>query len=672
MFSKKFISLLAIVCLGIGIRLVFAFSFNHIFDYFNILVLSKSAADTNSLLEGFFVIKNGIQHSTQLFGKIYYQIVALWLYILDFLKLTDLRYIFDIKRYDPHTPYMAGFTHWGPLHYQLTLIKLIQFLYEGVFLFFFLSIIRLIKNNSFKAVLIGTLFWAINPFLIYPAYVPFQSDLAMTTFLIGGVYFAIRSYAEKKPSITSKNLIFMSLCFAIGALMKQVPILFILPFLIILTRKLSAFLANSGIFFLFYVLISQPFAQDSVLMKTFFLTSEESTALFNFSLNSASVAVVGYVIILLLIIVKRKIIRQSPIYLLQISLILLSFIYISEDISYLYAQFNLWIMPFIMILAFINPLYSLFLLVPIFGFYRWIIIDNGAMTGSMWVTYGAALDRTPPFDSILSNFLQPKLIHRMINSLFLVGHGLIIFYSIKNWGVRNKTQIPISLAYIPLILLSLYGAFFIFDFSYRSHLSLVTNIKHYDLHDEKLIKNPVRIIVDNPNNRTITGIQISIMQKNIHKNDYVVVETFDHKGNRLSRSETNDFTLPNGFSDFIIPFGKGVNNKQIIIKIGKKYGQNEVYIQSSDTMKFESSVERDYGAYDAFYDTEPVKMRFPGLQYKVNITGQYTFNDMFMNVANHYLYRPKFYVLFIATTITLLLFGSLSTIYIFYSKKIQI
>ncbi|KKQ38136.1 MAG: hypothetical protein US54_C0017G0002 [Candidatus Roizmanbacteria bacterium GW2011_GWA2_37_7] len=437
-FIQKHLLFISIIAFGIGLRLFFAFSFNHLFDYFNILVLAKSTADTNSLLEGFFVLKNAIQHESQLFGKIYYQVIAVWLYFLDAIKIIDLSFIFDTKPYNPEAPYMSGFSHWGPLHYQATAIKLIQFLYEGIFLFFFLSTLRLIKKHSYNSLLIGALFWALNPFMIYATYVPFQSDLAMTTFLLGGVYFALKILINKEKRLTSKNLILMSICFAIGAIIKQVPILFIVPFLIIIAPTFLSFLLNAGIFALAYFVISQPFSADSVLMKTFFLTSDESTALFNFTLNNASIVIIAYCLAVLLIFLFRNKIRENPFNIIRISIILLSIVYISEDLSFLYAQFNIWIMPFLIIMAFLDPIYAVFLLVPILGFYRWIIIDNGSMTGSMWLTYGAPLDKIPSFESLLNNVLQPKLIHRFINSLFILGHSLIIFYSIKYWSQTKK------------------------------------------------------------------------------------------------------------------------------------------------------------------------------------------------------------------------------------------
>ena len=668
-FIQKNKLLISIIGFGVGIRLFFAFSFNHLFDYFNILVLSKSVADTNSLLEGFFVLKNAINHESQLFGKIYYQVIAAWLYLLDAIKVVDIDFIFDSKPYDPKTPYMSGFGQWGPLHYQTTAIKLIQFLYEGIFLFFFFSTIRLIKKHSYKALVIGALFWTLNPFMIYATYVPFQSDLAMTTFLLAGVYFAIKILHKNEKRITSKEVIMMSTCFAIGAIIKQVPILFIIPFLIILTPSIKSFFLNSAIFALLYYVISQPFSNDTTLMKTFFLASEESIALFNFTLNNASFMIMAYGIALILILVHRKIIRKNPLNILRITIILLSIIYISEDISFLYAQFNIWIMPFLMLMAFIDPLFALFLLVPVIGFYRWIIIDNGSTTGSMWLTYGAPLDKIPSFESLLNTILQPKLIHRFINSFFILGHSLIIFYSIKYWNNAKAFIKNIPLAYVPLTLI--YICFFMFDFSVRSNLAQITNIKYFDTHEKILTKNPIVFTINNQNQRSVSGVEIALMRKSIQKSDFVVLEAFDENSLLLVKKEVNDYTIPNGFGEFYIPFGKNIKDSTIEVHISKKFGQNQILVQQSDTSVYEKSNDQNYGQYDSYYDTKPVNITFTQDQYKVNILGAYSFEDMILNVSHHFNQRPTFYyAYFTLTFVTLLGGGVFSGILLYKNRKL--
>gem|GEM_PF-6714465 len=438
-----------------------------------------------------------------------------------------------------------------------------------------------------------------------------------------------------------------------------------------MTPSAKSFFLNSAIFGTLYLLVSQPFASDSGLMKTFFLASAESTALFNFTLNNASVMIMTYGLMLVLIFINRSKIRKNPVNLLRIAIILLSLIYISEDLSFLYAQFNIWIMPFLMIMAFVDPIFAVFLIIPVIGFYRWIIIDNGATTGSMWLTFGAPLDKIPSFESLMNTILQPKLIHRFINSFFILGHSLIIFYSLKYWNHTKVFIKNLPLVYVPISLATIYLCFFLFDFSVRSNLTQITNIKYFETHQQLLSNNPVSFIILNRDKRPITGIEIALMRKSIQKNDFVVLEAMNDDGSMLIHKEVNDYTIPNGFGEFYIPFGKKLHNEKIIITVRKKYGQNQILIQQSDTSSFESSREQNYGQYDSFYDNRPVKISFPNSKYKVNILGSYTVNDMIGNVKHHISQRPTFYYAYFSLfVITFLGGGIASGVFLYKNRKL--
>jgi hypothetical protein len=54
----------------------------HFFDMFNILALSKSVADSGQLAPGF-----SVTGTVQLYGKIYYEVAAAWLYVLQLSAL---------------------------------------------------------------------------------------------------------------------------------------------------------------------------------------------------------------------------------------------------------------------------------------------------------------------------------------------------------------------------------------------------------------------------------------------------------------------------------------------------------------------------------------------------------------------------------------------------------
>ncbi|MGB9707578.1 MAG: hypothetical protein ACPL1D_02395, partial [Microgenomates group bacterium] len=128
--------IIALLFLGIGLRLIYGLLFNQMVDYMNILALIKSIADTGNFTYGLIALKR-IGFEVQLYGKIYYQIIALWLKLLNWLGLVQIKYLFDTKPLTDPQSYMIGLWQWSPPLYQLTLIKLIQFFWDFLFVFFF-------------------------------------------------------------------------------------------------------------------------------------------------------------------------------------------------------------------------------------------------------------------------------------------------------------------------------------------------------------------------------------------------------------------------------------------------------------------------------------------------------------------------------------------------------
>src|SRR3989338_1322624 len=97
--------IIIIILVGVIHRLIFALLFNHMFDFGSILALIKSVADTGDITAGFIVLKNN-NILSQFFGKLFYQLGALWLYFLQFMHILDIRYIFDINPYQNIESYM--------------------------------------------------------------------------------------------------------------------------------------------------------------------------------------------------------------------------------------------------------------------------------------------------------------------------------------------------------------------------------------------------------------------------------------------------------------------------------------------------------------------------------------------------------------------------------------
>ena len=130
--EKKDIILL--VLLGVLIRLIFSLLITHIFDFRNILTLIKSVATTGNLSDGFFEVRK-IGIDAQLYGKIYYQIGSLWLIFLNKVGILDSHFFQELF-------------NWEIPLYQLIYIKLLQFFYDFLLLFFLYKIAVLLKIKN--------------------------------------------------------------------------------------------------------------------------------------------------------------------------------------------------------------------------------------------------------------------------------------------------------------------------------------------------------------------------------------------------------------------------------------------------------------------------------------------------------------------------------------------
>jgi len=640
-FIKKHSVIFAFLGCGIFIRLIFAFSFNHTFDFFNIIAIVKSEAETDSSLPAFFAIKQVHQHDTQLFGKIYYQFLGLWFRFLDVIGLINLQYIFGSEPFNGTAGYMSGFGKWGPQHYQLVSIKMIQFFFETLFLGFFLGIVKIIVPKSIGAIRASVAFWAFTPFLIYPSFVPFQSDLAMTAFLLGGIFFGLKAYGEKDEKKAVLFIVLMSCMFAVGAIIKQVPLLFVIPFAIVISRNWKMGIASLLGFGLSYYLISQPWSHDAKLYKQLFLLSTESTALFHFTLNGASIFLVLYLCIVVGVVAYRQKIQEHSINIIKLAALILAVIYISEDIGYLYAQFTLWILPILFLLTLKDRIYSVFFLAPILGFYRWIIIDNGASVGSMGITFGKALEAIPSFEYVLQQFFSYSLIHTAINSAFI---GLFILLIVVLTGKR--IHLPwieyVTPGRVVTALFGIYLLFFLFDYSQRGSIVQITTNVYSETRSSFLTKNPLEFTVQNPQARAVTGIDVSIMSKKKITGDTILLVVLDKKGVKVDSIEVNKFTLPESFDEVLFKFHKPIRAQEFTVHISDPFEQNDVSIQSAGV--FNAKYQAPYQDYDQFYKNNKTHISFGDQIIVSNVRGRYELADMIDNVKYHISQKPSFYI----------------------------
>src|SRR5207248_2301691 len=116
----------------------------------------------------------------------------------------------------------------------------------------------------------------------------------------------------------------------------------------------------------------------------------------------------------------RGLIFKLPINFIKLIIILLVIIYISEESGNLFSQFNIWILPFIALVALYDPFYTLFFIAPILGYFKRIHIDSSLLTGSLSLSLGPHLTNVPDYRTLLQNVIESSLISLLIQSLMVV------------------------------------------------------------------------------------------------------------------------------------------------------------------------------------------------------------------------------------------------------------
>lgn len=664
LFKNKQSRLIAVtIIIGIILRLIFALFFNHAFDFFNIIALVKSIADTGNLTEGFIVIKNSINHNVQLYGKIYYQIAAFWMFLLEKAGLIDIKYIFDNQPYHQSSSYMIGFLHWGPYLYQLVAIKLIQFLYDFIYLFFLTKIARLISAKNTKAHLLTTLFWALNPLPIFSSYALFQSDLAMVSFLVGGVYFSLKSLKTDLNKIVSFNKLAAFIFFAIGGVIKQVPLLFVPIFLILLSNNLISLLINGVAFAVSYLVILQPFSRDVYLTKKFFINSQESLALFNFNLNGTSVFLLLYIILFITLIIYKDKIAFSSINLIKISTALLAIIYLSEESSFLYTQFNIWIMPFLFFIALKEPIYGLFLFAPLLGFYKRAIADTDVMIGSLAITLGTPLHQTLSYEELISNYINPAIFYSLINTGLAFSYLLLIGLMVNKTpaiiiAVKNRlkaiTQV-INLRKIILIIFFAYLSIIAFDYWLRSRYIRLTNFEYKkEAKEIKLVERPVTVDIDNPRKVKISGFQIEIFTKERVTNNFVTFAISDKTtGKQLFKQDIHNLNFLNSKNNvFKLYLPQPIDNQKFRLVISTSKSNANIFLKEGIIIN-KSGDEDFFNGYSRYYKNPPVHFRYIDKPIVLNVIGWYEKKDVFNQLKQHFLIKPSFFKFYGALIISL-------------------
>lgn len=645
-FFKSF-SIIKIILLGIILRLLVALFFTHQYDAFNILALVKSVADTGDLFEGFLHIG-----SVQLYGKIYYQIAAWWMQLLSFIHLLDIRYIFDTKAYSPDSIYLQEFPDLGPELYQLATIKLIQFLYDFTLLFALLKTARVLKLGHEKEL---TLFWALNPMIIHISYVMFQSDLAMISFLMAGVYFTVASLVKKEQKFFTLNKILALAFFALGAVIKQVPLLMAPVALILFPITFWQVIPYGYIFAILYVTFYQSWAADAELIRTFFLTSPESTALFDYGFNGLNVFFVLYLFILGLTVRLKSMIQKNPQLVIYIFTLVLAAIFISEKNSMVFVQFSIWTLPLLALLTIIDKNFGFFLIANILVFYKRIFFDTSLLVGSWSIAFGEPLYRIPVYSEFIEKFIQFDLVTKMVDTLFTVSYILLFTYII--FSVFKKNRFEFRDRYTKYFRINLlYATLFTFLFMIiigftelliMSNNALLTDFEYGNTVDLLLTKKPLLIKIANTSRKNITGLKLKLRSKSQSQPDKTIIEVQDaQSGEILVTKKIYDYFLPRVNEYYNVFLGKSVNRKNMVIKIYKENNTNDVVVQSGVTYAYTRTRKSTFSRYDAFYKKNLLDLTFNEKPIDINLRGSYTFFDAYDNLLYHLAKKPSFYKIY--------------------------
>ncbi len=655
-FIEKYKLLIFFIALGIFIRLISALAFNHMFDFRNILSLMKSVADTGNLTDGFFVLKRqGLE--VQLYGKIYYQLGALWLWFLHFIKILDINYLFDVKPFDKSYSYMVGLGQWNPPLYQLVAIKLSQFFYDFLFLYFFYKSAQILEIRNKSLVV---LFWAINPYIIFTAYAMFQSDLAMLSFFMGGIYFTLK-VLKNDSSNTGRDKILSLIFYSIGAVIKQLPIL-IIPFVIVLySKRISSFLFYCLVFILSYIIVSQPWSSDAELIRLFFLTSKESMALFNFVLNNVPIFFILYLSLFGFVLLGHKERFNIPFNFLLLVTIILSCVYISEDNSFFFPQFNVWIMPFIILIALVKNEYAIFLLAPVIGFIKRSMLDNDFFSGSLSETFGSLFSTMPKYEQILKSSFNSHLIDWMLNSImvflylffiYLLLSEIRIFPSIKER--YNYITLFLKKYYLQILSISLlsYYVFLGLDSAFKSRYVTFRGREQQEVvQDVHLNAESISMQIKNPNRHIINALELRTSRKDVKSKDNVVFTFTDlDTGKKLLEQKVFDYYFPLDAGPTFIFLKKGLSAKNMKLEISKESTQNDIVVYKA---KFISPPQEFLpGRIELVFKKDPILIQLRGQHPIMHII--YSFGRQVFN-------KPTFFISYLI----LLLLNSGVLLYLF-------
>ena len=657
--SKKRL-ILGLIFLGIGFRLLYGFLFNQMLDYMNILSLAKSVAETKTVTGGLIALQK-LNFSTQLYGKIFYQIIALWLIFLEKINLLQIRFIFDTKPFQDIASYMIGLWQWSPPLYQLTAIKLIQFLWDFLFVFFLYKTAQLINK---RLAWLAILFWAINPYFMMINYAFFMPDIFMMASFVAGVYFWLKAIKEKKLGVNLNSI--LSLFFLVlGAIIKQLPLLIVPFFIISFATNKKSFFKLIGVFIIFYFLFKQGWAQDSYFINKFFLFSKESMGILRNNFNSMPYFLIFYSIIFLLLIKNKEKILMQYENIIILTITIISLTYINDPIFFI--QFTIWILPFTFLAALISSKYQ-----TIFSLSMLAILLKG------WQNefYLSAM-LSPTIGAMYNEFLSNKIfidkffsfeIYDLILKFTIFLCYLIIFIECLSFifykksiffAIFEKLNLNFSIKKIILILFASYIGFNLIDYKIKSSFILLPQ-KKYQIQTEEinLTKKPINIEIYNPGLKKINALQLIISRKGkLTYDDYLIFD-FYQNGKKFLSKKISDFEIPQTTDEKLIVFlPKTIDKKSFSIKIYKEKGINEIVVYKARFLNQLNKPENGlYNGYEIPPDQSLIQVKFDREEniFPLTFRGKYELKDIFYAFRHHT--QGKLKKIFFVTYLTLTLF----------------
>ncbi len=661
-FIRKHYKVLSLLFLGIGVRLIYSLLFTQMLDIVNVLAVVRSVAETGSVVGGFNALLR-VGFESQLYGKIYYQTIGLWLSVLDSIGLLHIEYLFDTKGFTDYSSYLNGLWLWSPPVYQLTLIKLIQFLWDGLFVAVLYSAARQVNRAQAH---LAILFWAVNPYFMMINFSFLMPDIFMLACFVGGFVFWIKALQNTKKEINRNTLVALAL-FTLGAVIKQVPLLAIPPLLISTNRSWKSLVIYIGSTALMYFIFKQGWSMDAETINSYFLFSKESMALLANHFNGIPYFLYMYGFFMLYLLKQKEVVFRSLDRVLLVIISIILIVYMNDPIFFI--QFLLWILPFAFLYALHNKRFNwIFVFAMIAMFIKGWSNESYLsllLSPTIGALYNNVIDNKFFIDAIFNFQIYDLMLKFIIMFLFsstLIESLSLLFRSKPLFTQVFEKYIPnIRIKNVIILFGIMFVVFIIIDYQIKSKYVLIPQRK-YQLSETQIPigANPIIVHVNNQNNRTITALRMSLMQAGKIQEGETIFELREN-GKTTVTKKVNDHLFPTSVDDpFILIFPKKITSKKFDILIYKKDDINKiVFFESKQLGQINFDEMSIFGGYERPNEKDLLQVSFENAVFPIYFHGIYSFNDIgraFSHHANSML-KKGFFSAYIVSAVLLISFS---------------